>query len=133
MTTREHYAASEESGSPGKFARFARSAAIILTSVIVLGWTVLGSLYVRGRVILGHWPKINADDPKSLALGLHYVVAGYSLSACVLGTVGAVVLICVVALTDRRTGRTSIALASAAVLLSVALLLLTPWASWYLD
>ena len=88
---------------------------------------------MRGRLILGHWPRLYIDDPQLLDLGLHYVVAGYSLIVFVLGTVGGLVLICVVALIDRRAGRSSLAIASAGVLLSLALLLLTPWVSWYLD
>lgn len=133
MTARDRYEVSAERAPHGLFARFTRGAAIVLTSAMALGWIVLGSLYVRGRVILGHWPRINIDDPSALALGLHYTIAGYSVVLCFLGTVAALVLICVVLVVDRQAGRASIILALVAAALSSALFVLTPWVSWYLD
>jgi hypothetical protein len=59
---------------------------IALTSAIVLGWAVLLSLYIRGRLIWGHWPRFSADDPKDIGAELHYTLAGYSTATMAICT-----------------------------------------------
>lgn len=108
-------------------------AAILVTTFLFLGWTIIVSLYLRARSLLGHWPQKNIDDPKSLALGLHYAIAGYSVLLCAVATLAAFVLFGVLAARGQKEGRVGMVLALLAGALSLLLFFLTPWVSWYLD
>jgi hypothetical protein len=69
------------------FSEIVRPLALVLALIVVVGWAVLASFYVRGALILDRLPRISADDPKDLGLSIHYEVAGWALiptAACTL-------------------------------------------------
>lgn len=110
----------------------------VLQAVLVGGWLIIGSLYVRGAWILGHWPRRDRDDPKDLELGFHYELVGYAIVvtflatalACVLGAVLAVVF--GVAKRSARRMRIAGSLFYSG-LLSVLIYYLLPFVGWWLD
>lgn len=104
---------------------------LALSGLIVSAWTIIATLYLRAAWMLERWPRLYLDDPKPLALGLHYDVTGYAIMVGTLGTLLALgYSLFALALKSQRLGA---AMALSAALLSVALHMLTPCVSWYLD
>lgn len=87
---------------------------------------MLASLYLRVRLVLGHWPQIGRDEPKALDFGTHYAVAGYSLGVCIAATLLAGLLVCAFAAMHRRVSRDSLVVAALGFSCSILLFLLTP-------
>lgn len=104
---------------------------LALTVLIVAAWTVILTLYLRAAWMLERWPRLYLDDPKPLALGLHYDVTGYAIMVGTLGTLLALGYSSL-ALWSKSL-RPGAAVALSAALLSAALHVLTPCVSWYLD
>ncbi|MGB5375345.1 MAG: hypothetical protein WBN15_16290 [Polyangiales bacterium] len=104
-----------------------------LTSAIVLGWSGLFSLYIRGRLIWGHWPRGGPEDPKDVGEGLHYTFAGYSTLAVAICTLAAFVLLAGLGAAEQKGGRAAKATAFVVAWASVLMFLLGPWVSWYMD
>lgn len=115
------------------FLKIVRPLTLVFALVVVVGWTVLTSFYVRGALILDRLPRISADDPKDLGLSIHYKVAGWALiptAACTL----ALLAIGVAQLTfskepPRRSDELLVLLAGA----SFAFYWFGPIVGWYLD
>lgn len=118
-----------------------RVAAWVLHSILVGGWLLIASLYVRGALFLGHWPRLERDDPKDLELGFHFELVGYAIVAaflatvlsCVLGVVFAVVFAFAKRSARSKRGmRIAWRLCSSGVL-SVLIYYLSPLVVWWLD
>lgn len=104
-----------------------------LTSAIVLGWAGLFSLYIRGRLIWGHWPRGGPEDPKDVGEGLHYTLASYSTATLAICTVAVFVMLAGLAAAEQKGGRPAKATAFVTGVVSVLMVFLGPWVGWYLD
>jgi hypothetical protein len=104
-----------------------------LTSGIALGWAVLLSLYIRGRLVWGHWPRLSAEDPKDVGEGLHYTLAGYTTATMAICTLAVFVILAGLGTIEQKGCRTAKATAFAVAMTSVLMVFFGPWVSWYLD
>lgn len=104
-----------------------------LTGAIVLGWTGLLSLYIRGRWIWGHWPKGGPEDPKAVGEGLHYTLAGYSAATAAICSVAILVLLAALAAGEQKGWRSTKIVALTTAILSITMLELGPVLWWYMD
>ncbi|MEM8607312.1 MAG: hypothetical protein AAGF92_09405 [Myxococcota bacterium] len=105
----------------------------VLGSTITIGWAVVLSLYIRGRLILGHWPRVYRDDPKSLNLGQHYELATYATASLILCTFVALLLLPgALAIRWGNVGRVWKATMVLACL-SLTAIYLGPWVAWIFD
>lgn len=107
--------------------------AAAIAGITTGAWIIVASLYVRARLLLGHWPQKNIDDPKDIKLGVHYDMAGVAALSVVIGT--ALLLVLSIALISRNDVRHQAALYVSLTFfwISTALYVLSPWIPWYLD
>ena len=82
----------------------------------------------------GHWPRGGPEDPKVIGEGLHYTIAGYSTATMATCTLLAL-FVALAGLTakEEADGRTVEATTLVLAVLSVLMLFLGPWVSWYFD
>ncbi len=106
---------------------------IALASGIALGWAGLFSLYIRGRLIWGHWPRGGPEDPKDVGEGLHYALAGYSTVVMAICTLATFVVPSGLSAMEQKGGRANKATALLVAIASVLMAFLGPWVGWYLD
>ncbi len=103
-----------------------------LTAGMVLGWAGLLSLYVRGRLIWGHWPRGCMEDPKNVGEGFHYMLAGYSTATLGICAVG-VFLVFPVLVVEHKGSRSAKTIALVTAVASILMIFIGPWVSWYMD
>jgi hypothetical protein len=119
---------SEEASGQRKRVRWLAAALVLL---IATGWIMIASLYVRAAALLGRWPHLYRDDPKSLPLGFHYEITIYAVVAVVVGTAVAL-LLGSLGLFAKST-RPSAAWVLAVAAVSLGLYIGSPLVAWYLD
>lgn len=96
-------------------------------------WGVLLSLALRAWAKLGHFPRMDIDDPKALGLGWHYELTGSATLVGAVLTVFAGFWALGLLLVSGRKAFPALAPTIAATALSALLYRLTPLVLWYLD
>lgn len=105
----------------------------LLAAAISVGWIYLISFYVRGRVVLGHWPRLMIDDPEQTNPGVCFDLAGWAAHSIVFGIMALVVPVILAAVFGRDFRWRTMALAILVFAISAGLFYLSPVAFWYLD
>jgi hypothetical protein len=98
---------------------------------ILGGACVVLSLYVRAALLLGRWPEVSRDDPKTFGFGVHYQAAGVGVGLWMASTVALLLVVALVA--ARKPGGAGLRPYLYVALLSAVLWMAPPWVSWYLD